>query len=202
MRLWLTNETRTRIQPVIFPSPLPPDTFFQTSCQIIARPTKHLYHILKMGMKARCQCSKVEFTTSTDKPLALYACHCTECRHQSASAFGITAIFPYFELPESVSDLVGSFTRITLKGREMECLFCKKCGARLLHRFRHFVPAPGQKADPKATTNVKGGCLEGLDKEMMKDVIHIWTQHAIVDIPEGAQQWEAEPGMPPNPLER
>ncbi|OQE28553.1 hypothetical protein PENSTE_c003G07310 [Penicillium steckii] len=155
-----------------------------------------------MGMKARCQCSKVEFTTSTDKPLALYACHCTECRHQSASAFGITAIFPYFELPESVSDLVGSYTRTTLKDRQMECLFCKNCGARLLHRFRHFVPAPGEKADPKATTNVKGGCLEDLDKDMMKDVIHIWTKHAIVDIPEGAQQWEADPGMPPNPLER
>lgn len=153
-------------------------------------------------MKARCQCSKVQFVTSADRPLALYACHCTECQHQSSSAFGITAVFPYFELPDSVSNLVGSYTRVTLKGRHMECLFCKSCGARLLHRFRDYVPAPGEQPNPKATSNVKGGCLEGLDKEMMKGIIHIWTKHAIIDLPEGAEKWEEDPGMPANPLER
>ncbi|KAJ5724526.1 hypothetical protein N7493_006254 [Penicillium malachiteum] len=154
-----------------------------------------------MGMKARCQCSKVQFTTSADKPLALYACHCTECRHQSSSAFGITAVFPYFELPESTSDLVGSYTRITLKGRHMECLFCKNCGARILHRFRDAMPSPGEQPKPTSTTNVKGGCLEGLDQEMMKSIVHIWTKHAIIKIPEGVQHWEEAPPFA-NPLER
>ncbi|KAJ5887774.1 hypothetical protein N7495_007815 [Penicillium taxi] len=147
-----------------------------------------------MGMKARCQCSKVQFETPTDKPLALYICHCTECRHQSSSAFGITAIFQYFELPKSMSAFIGSYTRHTIGGRDMECLFCKNCGARVLHRRRDFVPAPGQLPSESATTNVKGGCLEGLDKDMMKSAIHIWTKHAIVDIPEGAEKWsEARP---------
>lgn len=155
-----------------------------------------------MGLKARCQCSKVQFTTSTDKPLAIYACHCTECRHQSSSAFGITAVFPFFELPDFASDLVGSYTRITLKGRHMECLFCKNCGARLLHRFRDTLPAPGEKPSPTTTYSVKGGCLEDLDKEMVKGAVHIWTKHAIVEIPEGAEQWEEGPDMSPNPLER
>jgi hypothetical protein len=173
-------------------------SFLKYSFQIPRNPI----FIIKMGMKARCQCSKIQFTTSADKPLAIYACHCTECRHQSSSAFGITAVFPYFELPDSVSDLVGSYTRITIKGRHMECLFCKSCGARLLHRFRDYVPSPGEKPDPKATSNVKGGCLEDLDKELMSRIIHIWTKHAIVDIPEGAEQWEEAPGMAPNPLER
>lgn len=153
-----------------------------------------------MGMNARCQCGQVKFTTPTDKPLRLNACHCTECRHQSSAAFGITAIFPYFELPESVSDLVGCYTRTTLTGRHMECLFCQNCGARLLHRFRDAVPAPGEKPGPTAITNVKGGCLEGLDKEMMREAIHIWTRHAIVDIPEGVEQWEEAPPKA-NPLE-
>lgn len=61
------------------------------------------------------------------------------------------------------------------------------------------MPAPGEKPGPTAITNVKGGCLEALSKEMMRDVIHIWTQHAIVDIPEGMEQWEREPPNP-NPL--
>lgn len=163
---------------------------------------RNLILLFRMGMKARCQCSKIQFTTSAAKPLAIYACHCTECRHQTSSAFGITAVFPYFELPDSVSELVGSYTRITIKGRHMECLFCKGCGARLLHRFRDYVPAPGEKPDPKATSNVKGGCLEDLDKELMNGIIHIWTKHAIVDILEGAERWEEAPGIPPNPLER
>lgn len=152
-----------------------------------------------MGMKGRCQCSKIEFTTPTDKPLALYACHCTECQHQSSSAHGITAIFPYFELPKSVADLVATYTRTTLKGRQMECVFCKNCGARIFHRFRDLMPAQGEKPGPTATTNVKGGCLVGLDKEMMKGAVHIWTQHAIVDIPEGAERYEREPPQA-NPL--
>ncbi|KAJ5155369.1 hypothetical protein N7492_008172 [Penicillium capsulatum] len=154
-----------------------------------------------MGMKARCQCGKIQFTTPLDKPLRLHACHCTECRHQSASAFGITAIFPYFELPESVAGDVGSYIRVTLKGRHMECLFCKQCGSRLAHRFREYVPAPGEQPVAWATTNVKGGCLEGLDRELMKSAVHIWTQHAVVDIPADVESWPQE-SPKPNPLTR
>ncbi|OOQ91717.1 hypothetical protein PEBR_09243 [Penicillium brasilianum] len=149
-----------------------------------------------MGMKGRCQCAKVEFETPTDKPLGLYVCHCTQCQHQSASAHGITAIFPYFDLPSSAADLVGVWTRPTLKGRIMECVFCKNCGVRLFHRFQDSMPAPGEKPGPTATTNVKGGCLLGLDKEMMKSAVHCWTQHAIVDIPEGVESYATEPPRP------
>ncbi|OQD69435.1 hypothetical protein PENPOL_c002G07236 [Penicillium polonicum] len=152
-----------------------------------------------MGMKARCQCGKVQFTTPTDKPLKLWVCHCTECQHQSSSAFGITATFPYFELPESVSGLVSSYTRLTLKGRDMECLFCKECGARLFHRFRDTVPAPGEQPEFSAITNVKGGCLEDLNKEMLRTAVHIWCQEAIIDIPEGVEKWDQGPPQP-NPL--
>ncbi|KAJ5819962.1 hypothetical protein N7474_005553 [Penicillium riverlandense] len=151
-----------------------------------------------MGMKARCQCGQVSFETPLDKPLRINVCHCTECQHQSSSAFGISAIFPYFELPESVSNLVGSYTRRTLNGRDMECLFCKNCGARVMHRFRNMVPAPGEKAGPTAIANVKGGCLD-LDKQIMSTAVHIWCQHAVVPIPEGAEQWPAAPPQP-NPL--
>ncbi|KAJ5924334.1 hypothetical protein N7466_008521 [Penicillium verhagenii] len=154
-----------------------------------------------MGMIARCQCSKVQFTTPTDRPLALYACHCTECRHQSSSAFGITAIFPYFELPEHLSHLVGTYTRITLRGRHMQCLFCKSCGARIMHLIHDTAPVPGEKPKSTSTANVKGGCLEGLDKEMMKGIVHIWTKHAIVEIPEGAEKWDEAPPVV-NPLQR
>lgn len=52
-------------------------------------------------MEARCQCGSVSFTTPLPQPLALYICHCSECRRQTSSAFGTSAIFPKFELPET-----------------------------------------------------------------------------------------------------
>jgi hypothetical protein len=52
-------------------------------------------------MEARCQCGEVSFKTPLEKPLALYICHCLECRRQTGSAFGTSAIFPRFQLPET-----------------------------------------------------------------------------------------------------
>ncbi|KAI4593562.1 hypothetical protein KJ359_009248 [Pestalotiopsis sp. 9143b] len=52
-------------------------------------------------MEARCQCGAVSFKTPMPKPLALYICHCAECRRQTSSAFGTSAIFPRFPLPAS-----------------------------------------------------------------------------------------------------
>ncbi|KIH94501.1 hypothetical protein SPBR_06138 [Sporothrix brasiliensis 5110] len=85
-------------------------------------------------MEARCQCGAVSFMTPTAKPLALYICHCHDCRRQSSSAFGTSAIFPRFPLPDD------------------SLISCYTCGTRLLHT------TPG-----KNVVSVKGGCLEGLD---------------------------------------
>ena len=52
-------------------------------------------------MEARCQCGSVSFKTPLAKPLALYICHCHACRRQTSSAFGTSAIFPRFPLPDA-----------------------------------------------------------------------------------------------------
>ena len=59
-------------------------------------------------MDARCQCGAVRFRTPIEKPLALYVCHCSECRRQASSAFGTSAIFPSFELPDT--ELLSCYT--------------------------------------------------------------------------------------------
>lgn len=59
-------------------------------------------------MEALCQCGAVRFTTPVEKPLALYICHCLQCRRQTSSAFGTSAIFPKFKLPES--ELLSCYT--------------------------------------------------------------------------------------------
>lgn len=37
---------------------------------------------------------------------------------------------------------------------------------------------------------MKGGCVEGLTKDMLKKAVHIWTRSAIVDVPGDAEQYE------------
>jgi len=130
-------------------------------------------------MDATCQCGAVAFKTPLLNPLAIYICHCDECRRQSASAFGTSAIFPSFELPKKLKDSLGCYTRPTASGSELNCFFCKKCGTRLIHA------KPGRD-----TLSVKGGCLEKLDWSKAK---HIWTKRAVVPIPEGAARDEEEP---------
>ncbi|KAL3958966.1 hypothetical protein ACCO45_007128 [Purpureocillium lilacinum] len=101
-------------------------------------------------MDARCQCGSVAFKTPLPEPLALYICHCAECRRQTSSAFGTSAIFPRFKLPDS--DLLSCYARPTPSGQTLYCYFCRNCGTRLFHT----TPA-------KNVVSVKGGCIEGLD---------------------------------------
>ena len=111
----------------------------------------------------------------------MYHCHCTDCRKQSGSAFGTSAIFPFFKLPEN--EAISSLRRTCDSGREQYCYFCNKCGTRILHA--HIV----EDGDPKGVA-VKGGTLEGLDWSKAKN---IFCRSAGVPIPEGAEKYEAEP---------
>ncbi|KAL7939154.1 Mss4-like protein [Trichoderma chlorosporum] len=128
-------------------------------------------------MDARCQCGSVTFKTPLPEPLALYICHCTECRKQTGSAFGTSAIFPRFKLPE-VEDLA-CYARPTASGQTLYCYFCRSCGTRLIHMTPNSLPFRS-----KNVLSIKGGCIEGLD---WTKAIHIWTKSAMVPIPEGSE---------------
>ncbi|KAK0632088.1 Mss4-like protein [Immersiella caudata] len=150
-------------------------------------------------MDASCQCGAVAFKTPLPKPLALYICHCSECRRQTSSAFGTSAIFPKFDIPDT--SLLSCYTRSTSNGQTLNCYFCKQCGTRLIHA------TPG-----KNVVSVKGGCIDGLD---WGAAIHIWfvplfdnfralaqqtlsltlycrTKSAMVPIPEGSETHSEE----------
>jgi hypothetical protein len=132
-------------------------------------------------MDGRCACGAVSFTTPVATPLNLYHCHCIDCRRQSASAFGTSAIFPFFSVADNPN--VSSFSRTCDSGRRQNCYFCNKCGTRILHA--HIV----DDGNPKVVA-VKGGLLDGLDWPSAK---HIFTRSAVVPIPEGVEQWEGVP---------
>jgi hypothetical protein len=133
----------------------------------------------KVTMDGRCQCGNITFKTPIPEPLEVYICHCTQCRHQSSSAFGISAIFPAFEIESPRPGAISTFSRQTLSGKQLDCLFCSQCGSRLIH-----------KNEGGETVRVKGGCLDGLS---LKGAIHIWCKEAITEIPSGSRAFDEQP---------
>jgi hypothetical protein len=89
--------------------------------------------------------------------MKLYHCHCLECRKQSGSAFGTSAIFTsegLIPLSEELESKLGVWTRPTDQGGMMDCYFCKVCGARMMHRARD------ENGSERGTVSIKGGCGE------------------------------------------
>ncbi len=127
-----------------------------------------------------CQCGAARYAVAAE-PLALYVCHCTECRRQSASAFGLSVIVPAAAFRLTSGD-VATWSRPTDAGRRLDCAFCRVCGSRLFHTN------PG-----RATISLKGG---GLDTPPdLSAAVHIWTSRKLagVVIPDGAVQLSGEP---------
>ena len=129
-----------------------------------------------------CQCGQVRYLAPR-KPLALYVCHCTECRKQSSSAYGISFIVrrDAFKVAQGQPAF---WTRRTPSGHALECAFCRRCGSRLWH----------QSSGYPDTLNVKAGSLdEAVD---LADAVHIWTSSKLpgVAIPDEAPCYPKEPG--------
>jgi hypothetical protein len=141
-----------------------------------------------MAMAARpgrlaggCQCGRVRYAI-TGAPVALYVCHCRECRKQSASAFGISVIVrrPDFHLTRGE---IKVWSRPTDSGRTLDCAFCPDCGSRLWHETRGATE----------TLSVKGGSLD--EAPDLRPAVHIWTARRLpgVIIPADAARFPGEP---------
>src|ERR1700748_3900883 len=78
-----------------------------------------------------CQCGVVRYQVMAE-PVQVYVCHCTECRKQSASAFGISVIVPV-DAFRITHGRVRTWSRTTDTGGELVCSFCEVCGTRLWH---------------------------------------------------------------------
>src|SRR5699024_4986454 len=95
-----------------------------------------------------CQCGHVRYSCASE-PSELYVCHCTNCRAQSASAFGIS-----FIIPSSSFRLTAGGPKFcewsTDSGSKSKGAFCPDCGSRLWH----------QDVNMGEFLSIKGGSLE------------------------------------------
>jgi hypothetical protein len=128
-----------------------------------------------------CQCGSVRYEIAAE-PVTCYVCHCTECQHQSASAFGISLSVPRAAL-RFVKGRPKEWRRVSESGREIMCLFCGHCGTRLAHN-------PARDA---AISNLKAGTLD--DTAWLRPVAHLWTRskQPWVQIPAGMPIYETQP---------
>lgn len=128
-----------------------------------------------------CQCGAVRYELS-HAPLQVYVCHCTQCRKQSASAFGISVVVPQAAL-RVVRGEPRFWSRPTQTGHVLDCAFCGDCGSRLWHRRRGST----------GTLNVKGGSLDApVD---LGRAVHIWTSGMLpgIILPRDAARFPGEP---------
>lgn len=134
-----------------------------------------------LPLNGGCQCGHVRYRL-TAPPLVLYACHCTECQRQSASAFGLSMAVDRDDLTVDWSRC-GTWERIGASGRKVGCRFCRRCGARLFH----------EPARNPAIVNVKPGSLD--DCSWLQPVGHLWTKsrQPWVTIPNGVLAYDGQP---------
>lgn len=132
-----------------------------------------------------CQCGGIRYAVPK-APLVTYICHCTECRKQSSSAFGISFTVSRGAL-RLLQGTPSYWSRVAGSGHSLECAFCSNCGSRLWH----------QSSGHPNTINIKGGSLdEPLD---LAKAVHIWASSALpgVVIPPGATFFAHEPDDEP-----
>lgn len=128
-----------------------------------------------------CQCGAVRYE-SLGAAAALYACHCAECRKQSASAFGMSLQVPRDGL-RLTEGTVKYWTRTADSGRAVNCAFCGTCESRLWH----------EREGGEDTVTIKAGSLD--QPVDFSEAIHIWTARCFpgIIIPQSARQFPGEP---------
>ena len=128
-----------------------------------------------------CQCGSVRYEI-TAEPIALYACHCSECRKQSGSSFGMSLIVPRAAFKITVGE-PKCWSRSSAQGSDVRCWFCPDCGTRVWH----------VSSGSPTFRSVKGGTLD--EQVSLDGAVHLFTDRKLdgVGIPEGALCFPGEP---------
>ncbi|MES2949866.1 MAG: GFA family protein [Pseudomonadota bacterium] len=129
----------------------------------------------------QCQCGALQYRVS-GTPLTLFACHCTECQRQTASAFGMALWVREPQVHVEGGELA-VWTRSMPSGKTMACSSCPSCGTRLFHQVQ------GQAQ----ILSIKPGTLN--NTRWLEPVGHIWTdsKQPWVQLAQGALQYPQNP---------
>ncbi len=129
----------------------------------------------------RCNCGAIRYTL-TSPPLAVAACHCTQCRRQSGAAYSVNLIVRATTM-EVIGDLASWEDADTESGVPLAREHCGTCGSPIRS-------VPG--ASPKLIA-IKAGTLD--DPSTFVPTMHIWVQSKLpwVAIPDGVPAFPRGP---------
>lgn len=135
---------------------------------------------MSAGVTGGCQCGAVRYKMVGALPPA-YACHCGECKKQTASAFSMSVAVAFAQL--MISGNPASFESLAFSGAIKTCYFCPACGTRLWH---------GSSASPTVVT-LKVGTLD--DSADIAPRGHLWVskKQAGISLDPAVPAFETQP---------
>lgn len=128
-----------------------------------------------------CNCGAVRYRLDA-KPLAVIACHCSNCRRQSGSAFSVNLVTKAKALV--IEGELGIYEdKDTQSGVPLRREFCVRCGSQI-----RSVPTNGT-----SLIVIKAGSVD--DAGLFAPMMHIWTDSKLswVEIPKGMPSFPKGP---------
>ncbi len=137
---------------------------------------------MEYPIEGSCQCGQVTYKLH-EKPLVVWACHCTECQKLSTSPFSVTAIVSskVIEFNGELSE----WSRAADSGNKNNAKFCPTCG----NRVYHYNP------DEQSTIKLKLKPIDLLDATIFEPSAHVWVSEKLnwYQLPQGVQTYEKQP---------
>lgn len=136
--------------------------------------------MVKYPISGSCQCGQVTYTL-LEPPIAIAACHCTQCQKLSASAFSITAMVQSDAL--EVKGELSEWSRVAASGNTTTAKFCPTCGSHVYHL---------SSAHPDKIMLKPSGLS---DTSIIQPTIHVWMSEKQdwYSVPDGVTVFETQP---------
>lgn len=127
-----------------------------------------------------CQCGAIRYVVNAALPAA-YACHCGECKKQSASAFSMSVPMAYGDLTVTGNPQV--FETTAHSGKRKYNFFCGDCGTRLWH----------SGSNPPTAITLKVGTLD--QSSHIVPLGHLWVskKQAGITLDPASDQHQTQP---------
>lgn len=110
----------------------------------------------------RCLCGAVRFDSTADEPAMVAACHCTDCRKQSGTAFSMNVAVPTDSL-KVTGDVLNNYEKPGTSGLPVKRYFCGNCGSPIYSDVNAF----------DGILFIKAGSLD--DASWIEPSVEIWT---------------------------
>ena len=130
----------------------------------------------------RCNCGAVRWRID-GAPLAVAACHCTNCRAQSGAAYSVN-IVAKARTVSMEGPIKGYEDKATASGQPVTREFCADCGS----------PIRSVIAAMPAIVALKAGTADEAGR--FAPTMHVWTQSKLpwVELPEGVPTFARDAG--------